>query len=77
MKVKCYLPESGQIVLRFTAYNYKDLIKGVYGFRSDYLDIYRAPAIHDFFKIVWNDLQKYEIFEDRGQMTDFIFINCS
>ncbi len=77
MKVKCFLPEAGQIVLTFNAYSYKDLIRGIYRHADDYKQIYKNKNFHEFFKKVWHDLQRYEAFDDRGQFTDFIFINCS
>lgn len=77
MKVKCYLPEVEQIAKTFHAYNYKDLIKGVYRDADNYNELKKDPGIDKFFKIVWDSLLKYGAFDDRGKITDFIFINCN
>lgn len=76
MKIKCYSPECRIIVSSFYAYNYKDLIKGLYKNCEDYKDIRTRLDINEKFAWIWNDLEIYGVSYDQ-QITNFIFINCS
>ena len=49
MKIKCYSPECKIIVSSFYAYNYKDLIKGLYKNCEDYKDIRTRLDINEKF----------------------------
>ena len=79
MKIKVYAPETGIIIKRFNAYSYKELMRNNYkdADSEDYLTLIKDEGLNAHFKNVWDSLKKYEVYDDRGNVTDFIFINCS